>query len=1493
MEPRSVPTGQVPPGQVPRDGGRRKRTSFSKAQLELLVRTFEKQPYPGIALREQLSGLTDIPESRIQVWFQNRRARQLNRKKSEGTLPTQPAAKEQRGHCGGGCPPRLAAPELALQPGGNQSCSGQPLPWSGPQYARLDTHFRSFGVPAHTPSHFGKAQDYPYPKKSYPENYYADVFQQCTEDYLYLAAKENAYSKPVLNCLNADQGLVDETYSYTKPNACPFSNGSIPNCGEGESMLEVKQMRHSSPQFAACEPSPPSVPAKHEGRYQGMCAAPDPLYGQQLLGTQDLKTKKHHIPVVDRTPLEPPPVVVVVVGPPKVGKSTLIKCLIKNFTRQKLVEIRGPVTIVSGKKRRLTIIECGCDVNTMIDLAKVADLVLMLIDASFGFEMETFEFLNICQVHGFPKIMGILNHLDTFKNNKQLKKTKKRLKHRFWTEVYPGAKLFYLSGMVHGEYQKQEIHNLGRFISVMKFRPLTWQTSHPYVLADSTEGVGDFTVSDVSFLPDPCALPEQQKKRSLSEKEKLIYAPLSGVGGIVYDKDAVYIDLGGSHAHENEEEEVRPNHELVQSLISTHSAIDTKMASSKVSLFMDSRPLGSEDVGQEIVMPKEERQIDLKTGRVRRKALFDDEEKKENDAVSDEEDDLEEEAMSEGGSDGDDEDDAEEAEEESDEELLEAEMAPRSAKRLKTEVAEEESVRELPAFADSEDDLEMSSGEEGKTASEEYETEEDDDDDERRTYGSDSSDSEFEAVSKGIVESEQNEPVNEDEETKSQLLVRGLKKKSLLTTDSGNCTAEEASESEVESLSEGDDEEKSHDEFEAEVSDRKGFQRPQPKKADGTGQAELEAVEAEDDVENLLKEEEEYKEEIDFSADTAGALKWKEDLTQKAAQAFLRQQQATPNLRKLVYGTVVEDEDHESEDVSDELGGLFHVSRPDKESKQKANGLDCSKFLVEKPQDWDLEEVMSSIRDCFVTGKWEEDKDAAKLLEEDEELYGDFEDLETGVVHKGRPAPEGDESEKEEESEEKTSKPEAEEEEAKKKRLDKKRKLKEMFDAEYDEGDGTYFDDLKEEMHKQAQLNRTEFEDQDDETRVQYEGFRPGMYVRIEIENVPCEFVLNFDPHYPIILGGLGNSEGNVGYVQLRLKKHRWYKKILKTRDPLILSLGWRRFQTIPMFYIEDHNGRHRLLKYTPQHMHCGATFWGPITPQGTGFLAVQYVSGATPDFRIAATGVVLDLDKSITVVKKLKLTGFPFKIFKNTSFIRGMFNSQLEVAKFEGAAIRTVSGIRGQIKKALRAPAGAFRATFEDKLLMSDIVFVRTWYPVSIPKFYNPVTSLLKPAGEKDTWRGMRTTGQLRHERGIKLKQNKDSLYKPIVREKRHFNKLHIPKALQKALPFKNKPKNLEKKGKTPKDQWRPAVIREPHEKKISALLNALSTVNNYKIKKDKVKHRQQIKEYVKVKQKEEEQKLKRQKEAKKKIYRILGQREKKRQKSSLKGSSEGAKSV
>lgn len=38
-------------------------------------------------------------------------------------------------------------------------------------------------------------------------------------------------------------------------------------------------------------------------------------------------------------------------------------------------------------------------------------------------------------------------------------------------------------------YPKREVHNLARFISVAKFRPLSWRLTHPYILADRFEDI--------------------------------------------------------------------------------------------------------------------------------------------------------------------------------------------------------------------------------------------------------------------------------------------------------------------------------------------------------------------------------------------------------------------------------------------------------------------------------------------------------------------------------------------------------------------------------------------------------------------------------------------------------------------------------------------------------------------------------------------------------------------------------------------------------------------------------------------------------------------------------------------------------------------------------------------------------------------------------------------------------------------------------------------
>lgn len=56
-------------------------------------------------------------------------------------------------------------------------------------------------------------------------------------------------------------------------------------------------------------------------------------------------------------------------------------------------------------------------------------------------------------------------------------------------------------------------------------------------------GVGDFDLAGVTSLADPCPLPSAAKKKGLRDKEKLFYAPMSGLGDLLYDKDAVYINI--------------------------------------------------------------------------------------------------------------------------------------------------------------------------------------------------------------------------------------------------------------------------------------------------------------------------------------------------------------------------------------------------------------------------------------------------------------------------------------------------------------------------------------------------------------------------------------------------------------------------------------------------------------------------------------------------------------------------------------------------------------------------------------------------------------------------------------------------------------------------------------------------------------------------------------------------------------------------------------
>jgi ribosome biogenesis protein BMS1 len=989
----------------------------------------------------------------------------------------------------------------------------------------------------------------------------------------------------------------------------------------------------------------------------------------------------------------------------------------------------------------------------MVDMSKVADIVLLMIDGNFGFEMETMEFLNILAASGMPgNVFGILTHLDLFRKPQTLKDAKKRLKNRFWSELYQGAHLFYLSGVINGRYPDREIHNLSRFISVMKNpRPLIWRNSHPYAVIDSFRdithptkieddpkcdrtvvlsgylrgtnfaaegqrihipGLGDYSISAMEALPDPCPTPYMDQaiakatgktgRRRLDEKEKKLHAPMSDKSGLKIDGDTIWItrDKGFNFDKDMDGEERGEGEELIVNLQNERRLLGE--TEEGVRLFSNGTAITK--------VPEEE-----STGRKnQRSARF-----LERDDDSDEELGADDEGFVSGDDELDPEDDVEITEE----------------KLGKAFRNSDDKIDGAIAFAESDSDLGSISGDD----LDEDDLDEDEGDATR--------------WKENMLET-------------AQKLHR--KKRSFRTSDLAKLMYDESLTA-------------------AEV-----LQRWR-----GEVEAEEENIEESDDETFFKKSGRENANEkvedraipiLDYEALEE---KWSVEDNFEA----LRRQFATADLFREKKAGQSGSDDGEGEDSDDEGDGEFQDLEAEEDEKQV---------------DIEAEREKNARR-----------KEELKLRFEEEDREGFNND-------KAKARREGAE------------------------------------DEEFGEDD--WYDAKKAQIQKQLNINKAEFELLDDSQRVNVEGFRAGMYAKIVIEGVASEFVTKFNPRMPIVLGGLSATEDRFGFVQVRIKRHRWHKKILKTNDPLVFSLGWRRFQTLPVYSISDSRVRNRMLKYTPEHMHCFATFFGPLIAPNTGFSCYQSFSSKNPGFRIAATGTVLNVDEATEIVKKLKLTGTPYKIFKNTAFIKDMFTTAVEIAKFEGASIKTVSGIRGQIKKALSKPEGHFRATFEDKILMSDIVFLRAWYPVRPHRFYNPVTNLIG-------WEGMRLTGEVRRDEGLPTPQQKNSQYKPVERATRHFNPLRVPRALAAELPYKSQIVQMKPQSKQTYMQKR-AVVVGGEEKKARDLMQKIMTLRNEKVTKRRAAKEEKRKEYRKKVEENAEKRGEREKKEKQEYWRKEGKK-------------------
>ncbi len=570
-------------------------------------------------------------------------------------------------------------------------------------------------------------------------------------------------------------------------------------------------------------------------------------------------------------------------------------------------------------------------------------------------------------------------------------------------------------------------------------------------------GVGDFNMTELNVMPDPCPIPDKDAKisRSLNKKDSLLYAPLSNVGAVSFDKDAVYIDIGranytkkenlaigdkedgavSSSDSESDDEDDNAPASLLKNLQDIEAGVDVKMKNSSLRLFKSSKAVDVEE-----------------------------------------------------NSDSESDDDKPDANDQGRRKMTRAEIEE-LAMPFRKRAAE---------------------------------------DDEESGSDSDSSD------------------------------------------DEGSSNDEEESGSDDEEDSDSDED------LESDVDDESG-------------------------------------DETQVQSEPTSAL-WKTNLAQRAAEAYIGRELSHVNLQELIYGKsksvfVSDDEeddnkgdqDNDDQNDSDSDDEFFKIRKPDASSggtSSAVNGKksdvqllgeeDSSRLVNGAHNDFDvsvwLEEgadcLIESIRDSFVTGNWGSSNAGGGDV--DDEAFDDFEDLETGEKF----GPNGEIDSGEDTDEEHLT-----DEQMRERNAQKKANKKTDFDAEYDDdkklagqtadpndetAENEYIDSLKREKEARLNRNKAEFGEEGEASRIRHEGFRQGLYCRIRIDGVPCEFVDTFNPVLPLVLGGLTPQETNRGFIRCRFKKHRWHKKILKCNDPLIFSVGWRRFQSIPVFSTEDQNGRHR-----------------------------------------------------------------------------------------------------------------------------------------------------------------------------------------------------------------------------------------------------------------------------------------------------------------------------
>lgn len=237
------------------------------------------------------------------------------------------------------------------------------------------------------------------------------------------------------------------------------------------------------------------------------------------------------------------------------------------------------------------------------------------------------------------------------------------------------------------------------------------------------------------------------------------------------------------------------------------------------------------------------------------------------------------------------------------------------------------------------------------------------------------------------------------------------------------------------------------------------------------------------------------------------------------------------------------------------------------------------------------------------------------------------------------------------------------------------------------------------------------------------DGAEPGWYVSIYIKDFPqhmaLEILANENIAQPLVVYSMLPHENKMSMLNFVVKRHSLgHQDPIRSKERLIFHCGYRRFAACPIFSQHTNGSKHKYERFWRERSTVVMTVFAPIVFPPANVVVYQELANGRHD--LVGTGSLLSCDPNRLVIKRVVLSGAPFKVQKRSAVIRFMFFNREDIAWFKPIELRTKYGRRGHIKEPL-GTHGHMKCIFDKPISQQDTVLLNLFKRV-FPKWnYDP----------------------------------------------------------------------------------------------------------------------------------------------------------------------------